>query len=123
MGRLGNTAANTSINAVTATIATTGLSTTEPALDGTGITEPSGNAYARAASTSWTSAASRFAWNSAAVTFPTPTGSGWGTPRFYVHFDGSGNYITHERINKPVTILAGAVVVFAIGALPVRAPS
>lgn len=122
MARLGDTVANTVLDTITAMIDTVGLSTTEPAADGSNITEPTGNAYARVTAPSWTAAASRGAWNSTPVLFPEPTGS-WGIPRYFVYRNSLGAYLAHERVGSPVAIGAGATVLLPIGALLVRAPS
>jgi len=55
------------------------LTTTNPADDGTGITEPSGNNYSQLTFNTWNTAASnpRVSTNNGAATFATPSGS-WG---------------------------------------------
>lgn len=58
-----------------------GLSTADPTDDASGLAEPSGNGYARAATVNstnlWAAAASGVKRNAAAIAFPTATGS-WG---------------------------------------------
>lgn len=51
------------------------LSTTTPAADGTGVTEPSGGSYARVvtAGTDWATASAGSITNANAITFPTAT--------------------------------------------------
>lgn len=68
------------------------LSTTTPNDDGTGVTEPSGNNYARKAHSSWAAASGGASSNSGAVSLNTPSGS-WGTITDAVIYDAlsSGN--------------------------------
>lgn len=111
------------------------LYTATPA-DAGGGTEVSGNAYARVAVTSslanWagtqsagsTSASSGTGGqtsNNAAINFPTPTPSGWGTCTHFAIFDASsgGNMITWGALTTPKTINAGDTVSFPIGTLTV----
>lgn len=67
-----------------------GLSTTTPASDGTGVTEPSGNGYARVSmtnnTTNFPSASGASKANGAPVNFPQATGS-WGTVTYLVIYD------------------------------------
>lgn len=73
-----------------------GLSTTTPADDGTGFSEPSGGSYARVAitnnSTNFPAAFNDGGvtkkWNGAKFTFPNPTGN-WGTVTHYGFFTAS----------------------------------
>lgn len=62
------------------------LSTTAPADDGSNITEPAGNGYARKAHASWNAAAAGATANNGAITFADATGS-WGTITHAVIFD------------------------------------
>lgn len=52
-----------------------GLSSTTPVIAGTGVTEPSGGAYARVATSgaTWAAASTNSASNAAAITFPAAT--------------------------------------------------
>jgi hypothetical protein len=72
-----------------------GLSTANPTDDGSGLAEPSGNAYARQAIT-FSAASSRRVTQSATVTFPQATGA-WGTITHWAVFDASsaGNMLAH----------------------------
>lgn len=87
------------------------LSTTNPADDGTGITEPIGYNYSRLTFNTWNAASGtpRLADNNGAATWPTPSGS-WGNckqvvvygdanPRFYGTFTaqdiGSGDTVQY----------------------------
>lgn len=92
-----------------------GLSATDPLNDGSGLAEPVGGGYARAATVGndWNNAISGGASgadsidNANAVTFPTATAS-WGTVAYFVIFDamtagnilGSGKLVTAVTINN-----------------------
>lgn len=87
-----------------------GFSLTEPAEDGTNITEPAGNNYARAAVTN---NATNFPSGNpktcaTPVVFPEPSGPGWGTPGWWFAADHATNVgaaiITKDAIVPPVTI-------------------
>lgn len=104
-----------------------GLSTTAINNDGTGITEPSGNAYARVAvtnnATNWPAAtggnpASKS--NGTAVTFPTATGS-WGTVVAFFIADAStaGNVLAYGSLTVNQTITTNDTASFAIGNLTI----
>lgn len=100
------------------------LSTTAPAEDGTNVTEPSGNGYARVATTSADWAAATLADpslidNATILNFPTPSGAGWGTVTHFVLFDAltSGNVIASGALGASRTIVSGDPVSFPIGDL------
>ncbi len=84
-----DTQANAELDAIFQTGGTLylALSTTAPAADGTNITEPAGNGYARkqadAGSTNWNAAASRQVTSKVDLVFAAATGS-WGTPMYVV---------------------------------------
>ena len=89
-----------------------GLSTTTPSTAGTGVTEPSGGAYARVAvpGSSWNAPSAGSATNSAAITFPTASAS-WGTVTYVVAYDAitAGNLlwfssITAQAVASGVTV-------------------
>lgn len=105
-----------------------GLSTTTPADDGTGFTEPSGGGYARVAvlndSTRWelasTSGGVTSKANKTAFTFPNPTGN-WGQITHYGFFTASSGgtpeytnpldtSINPKTGNTPVEFAAGQLV-------------
>lgn len=69
-----------------------GLSTTTPADDGTNITEPVGNGYARASvdntTANWGDAAAGVKSNAAEITFPAASGGGWGTVTHWILYSG-----------------------------------
>lgn len=86
-----------------------GLSTTAPAEDGTNVTEPVGNGYARVATAAgdWntaTDADPSVIDNANAVTFPQASGS-WGTVTHFVLFDAAtaGNVLTSGALDTPRT--------------------
>lgn len=111
-----------------------GLLTAAPS-DSGGGTEVSGNAYARvqitSATTAWnatqggtTGASSGTGGqtaNAGAITFPSPTPSGWGTVTHFAIFDASstGNMLFWGALTASKTVNAGDTVSFAAGALTV----
>ena len=92
-------------------------------------TEVSGNAYARVAiaSSGWSAIAAAGAGtgdsitNSGVVTFPTPTGAGWGTVTGFALYDAAsvGNEIVWAALTASKVINAGDTVTFAIGAIAI----
>ena len=89
-----------------------GLSTSTPAVGGTGVTEPTigTNGYARVATSGlWGAASSGNITNSSAITFPAPTGS-WSasTCTYLVFYDAAtaGNLLMFEPITTPFTVNA-----------------
>ena len=99
-----------------------GLSTTAPTTAGSNITEPVGNGYARVPvpGSSWNSASNGTATNSAAITFPTATGS-WGTATYIVAYDAasSGNYLWSSAISGGQAVVANVTVVIPVGSASV----
>ena len=129
---------NNRFGGVTATATGThyiGLSTTTPASDGSGVTEPSGNGYARIAvtnnTTNWPSISgtTRVKTNGTAFTFPTATPSGWGAITHFVVFDHltnatAANVRAYGPITGgPVTVAAGETRAFPVGSLTITAPN
>jgi hypothetical protein len=102
------------------------LSTTTPANDGTNVTEPSGNGYARVAvtndTTHWPAASSRTKSNGATITFPTATAS-WGTPTYAVIYTAStgGSVLAFGPIGTPTAIGANAVADFPASSISITA--
>ena len=100
------------------------LSTTVIASDGTNLTEPSGNGYARlaiAAGSSWATASGRQITNAVDFVYPEATGS-WGN---IVNFAGmsasSGGVVkVFGALVTPVTITAPMVPVLFAGTMIVR---
>lgn len=66
------------------------LSTANPGDDGSGLAEPSGNNYARAACATWDAAADGATANTGDITFATPSGS-WGEITHVAIMDASSN--------------------------------
>lgn len=110
---------------------TVGLSTTTVNNDGTGISEPSGNAYARVSvantTAQWTTAAvsggGYQASNTNAISFPTATGS-WGTVTDFFIMDGT-NLVAFGKIqvggvNTSQTITNGNTISFGAGQLVIE---
>lgn len=102
-----------------------GLSSTTPALGGTGITEPSGGAYARVATSgaTWASAASGSTSNAAAITFPTASAD-WvsGANLTYgVMYDAAsaGNVLGYGAMTVAKNVLNGDTMSIAIGGLTI----
>lgn len=101
-----------------------GLSTTTPQIDSTGVTEPSGGAYARVSlvndKTNWGNASNASLTNSAAVTFVESTAS-WGTVTYVVLYDAltSGNLWWFDVLTPSRTVASATTVLFAIGAITV----
>lgn len=94
-----------------------GLSTTTPAADGTGVTEPVGNGYARQSTAIGTSTA-RERSNTAAEQFAA-SGGDWGTVTHTVYYDAltGGNFIGYDALDAPRNMVDGATMDFAIGAI------
>ena len=96
------------------------LSTADPLDDGSGLTEPSGGAYARATvtnnATEWPAATSGSKTNANQITFPTATGL-WGTVTHFAIMDAAtgGNEIAHGALTTPKTVDPGDTVSFAAG--------
>lgn len=136
-GRMTNTDTHLVLNnrfgSATATLVATyylGLSTTTPAVDGTGATEPSGNGYARVAitnnTTNWPAAANRVKSNGVVFTFPTATPAGWGDATHFLLYDAltGGNLRAYGPLTgSPVTIAAGETRAFPVGSIVITAPS
>lgn len=89
-----------------------GLSSTTPALDGTGITEPSGGSYARVPTAGlWNAAAAGVSTNSADIAFATATGI-WvsGADLTYgVEWDAAtgGNVLAYGALTTPKPVGIG----------------
>jgi len=99
------------------------LSTADPTDDGTGMAEPSGNGYARVATSAatWASAAAGATSNATAIEFPTSTGS-WGTITHVALFDAAtdGNMLGHDELTTSRAVTsAGIIPRFSIGELDV----
>jgi hypothetical protein len=110
---------NALLDAIFAATTYWALSTTTPAADGTNVTEPVGNNYARAtvAAASMSAAASGAIDNAAVVTFNEASGS-WGTVTYVLVYDvvsgGTPRYAISLTASK--TISSGETPRFAISA-------
>lgn len=103
-----------------------GLLLAEPAPGGAAV-EPIGNGYARvavpASTTAWTDPATvdgaRETANADVVTFPAPTGAGWGTIVGAATFDAAigGNRIVDVILQAPREVVAGDPISFEPGSL------
>lgn len=95
-----------------------GLSSTAPADDGTGVTEPLGGGYARVAtaSTDWNSASGGQITNANGITFPQATAD-WGTMSHIVLYDASsgGNLLAYAALTTAKTVQNGDTAQFAVG--------
>jgi len=99
-----------------------GLSTADPGDDGTGLSEPAGNGYARVATAAadWNAASGGMLDNANAIAFAEATG-GWGTVTHFALFDASsgGNLLAHGSLSQAKTITMGDTAQFAAGDLDV----
>ena len=99
-----------------------GLSTADPGDDGTGLSEPSGNGYARVATSAadWNSASGGSLDNADAIDFAEATGD-WGTITHFGLFDAAtgGNVLAHGALTLSKTISNGDTARFATGDLDV----
>lgn len=79
-----------------------GLSTSTPAVGGTGVSEPSGKGYARVKVSSLTAPANGVITNTADVEFNESTGD-WGTITHFVIYDAAtgGNLLLYEALKTP----------------------
>lgn len=104
-----------------------GLSSTTPNPDGTGVTEPSGNGYARVstAPTDWNSATNAtpsVVTNANTVTFPQATGGSWvagANLTYFVLYDASsaGNFLGYGALDVAKPVVQNDTASFAAGAL------
>lgn len=103
------------------------LSSTDPGEDGTNVTEPAGNGYARKATTAadWNAATladPSVITNASALAFPQATGGNWlaGTNiGYFALYDAptGGNYIGKGTLDVAKPVLQGDTPSFAPGAL------
>jgi hypothetical protein len=84
-----------------------GLSTTDPTDDGSGLAEPSGNAYARVqtSTSDWNTASNGSLDNAGDITFAQATGN-WGTITHFTLFDAAtaGNMLAQGSLSQPKAI-------------------
>ena len=99
-----------------------GLSTEAPIDDGSGLAEPSGNAYARVqtSSSDWNAASAGSLDNANDITFPEATGS-WGTITHFALFDAAtgGNMLAHGELSQSKAIGSGDTAKFTAGDLDI----
>lgn len=99
-----------------------GLSTADPTDDGSGLVEPTGNAYARVSTLAadWNVASGGALDNANDITFSEATGS-WGTITHFALFDAAtgGNMLAHGALSASKAIGSGDVAKFAAGDLDV----
>lgn len=99
-----------------------GLSTADPGDDGTGLSEPSGNGYARVqtAASDWNSASGGSLDNAEVIEFSEATGD-WGTVTHFALFDtaSGGNLLAHGSLSQSKSIAGGDTARFAAGDLDV----
>lgn len=97
-----------------------GLSTTEPAMDGTGVTEPQASAaYMRVIIDSLLSAPTDgVVTNTAAIIFNESTAD-WGTARYFVVYDSlsGGNLLQYNELTIPRSIEAQTIITVKPGDL------
>jgi hypothetical protein len=98
------------------------LSTADPGDDGSGISEPSGDGYARAATAAidWSAAAGGTLTNADAIEFP-EAADAWGTVTHFALFDAAagGNLLAHGALSESKAIGAGDIARFAAGDLDI----
>jgi hypothetical protein len=95
------------------------LSTTAPASDGSGVSEPSGNAYARTL-LSFGAPASRQIVNSANVEFPKATGP-WGEITHWAIFDSlsGGNFLAFGDFGASRDVILNNRPIVGLGTIPI----
>lgn len=95
------------------------LSTADPGEAGTGLAEPTGNAYARVAFSDW-SRTDNTVSNASNVTFPEATGS-WGTITHFAVVDAatSGNVLMSSTVSPSQSVISGNTMLFKTGNLTV----
>jgi len=98
------------------------LSTADPLDDGSGVSEPSGNGYARVetSASDWSASSGGSVCNANNITFPTASGS-WGTITHFALFDSAtgGNMLAFGALNQPKAIGGSDTGKFDAGALEI----
>jgi len=99
------------------------LSTADPGDDGTGLSEPSGDGYARAVTSAvdWSLASGGALANADAIEFPEASGA-WGTVTHFALFDATtgGNLLAHGALAHAKAIGSGDSARFAAGDLEIH---
>lgn len=96
-----------------------GLSSTVPALDGTGATEPSdGTGYARVELTSLSTPVNGVVTNNAAIDFAESTAE-WGTMTHFVIYDAltGGNLLMYGELSASRKVEADTIMTIKLGSL------
>lgn len=108
---------------LTAPVIYLGLLTAEPDEDGTGLAEPSGNAYQRVqtSASDWNVSAGGSLDNSGDIIFPMATGN-WGTVTHFALFDAAtgGNMLAYGTLSPAKVVGSGAIAKFAASDLVVN---
>ena len=99
------------------------LSAADPGDDGAGLSEPSGNGYARAATAAsdWNAASGGALDNADVIEFPEATGA-WGTVTHFALLDAAsgGNLLAHGTLSQSKTIASGDTARFVAGDLEIN---
>ena len=97
-----------------------GLSTADPADDGSSLAEPSGSAYVRVqtSASDWNTASGGSLDNANEIVFPMAT-SPWGTMTHFVLFDAAtgGNMLAYGTLSPSKSIGSGDIAKFSAGDL------
>ncbi len=97
-----------------------GLSMTNPLDDASGLSEPTGNGYARVqtSASDWSMASGGYLDNANEITFAQATGS-WGTITHFALFDAAtgGNMLAHGALSQSTSVDNSDVAGFEVGDL------
>ena len=96
-----------------------GLSTTEPSIDGTGVSEPSSNVgYERVQLTTLSEPSDGVVTNSSDISFVESIGD-WGTVAYFVIYDAEtdGNLLMYEALSTSRSVEEGTIVTVKSGGL------
>lgn len=102
-----------------------GLSSTTPAKDGTGVTEPSGGNYARVKVTAFTAPDNGMVKNTSALEFPRSTATWFESTakaQYWVLFDGAGSsahVLSSGNLDEAKTIESNTVITIAANTLSI----
>lgn len=98
------------------------LSTADPLEDGSGISEPSGNGYARVqtSASDWSAATAGVICNAGNIIFPAASAS-WGTITHFALFDSAtgGNMLAFGALQQPEAVGASDTAKFQTGDLEI----